>query len=216
MTVYLHDVNRGLGVFLLVVSFLLPGCSSSGGRRASVPVMVDATAQVVEQARQTWLQEHPNWGFHGRAAISQGRDGGSVRVEWEQHGRGYRIVLSAPMSRQSWVLSGSSSGPARLEGVGGWVRVGEVAEQVLFEATGWQVPMGLLPDWVRGRNSGGGDVQLDAEGRPHRVYQRGWQLRFLDWFPSSVGRPVLPRQIEASRGSARIRLIVDQWDELIP
>ncbi|HHW4672588.1 MAG TPA: lipoprotein insertase outer membrane protein LolB, partial [Xylella fastidiosa subsp. pauca] len=32
----------------------------------------------------------------------------------------------------------------------------------------------------------------------------------------SVGRPVLPRQIEASRGSARIRLIVDQWDELIP
>lgn len=58
MKVYLHDVNRGLGVFLLAVSFLLPGCSSSGGRRASVPVTVDATAQVVEQARQTWLQEH--------------------------------------------------------------------------------------------------------------------------------------------------------------
>lgn len=72
MTVYLHDVNRGLGVFLLAVSFLLPGCSSSGGRRASVPVMVDATAQVVEQARQTWLQEHPNWSFYGRAAIRQG------------------------------------------------------------------------------------------------------------------------------------------------
>lgn len=42
--------------------------------------MVDATAQVVEQARQTWLQEHPNWSFYGRAAIRQGRDGGSVRV----------------------------------------------------------------------------------------------------------------------------------------
>ncbi|HHW4680211.1 MAG TPA: lipoprotein insertase outer membrane protein LolB, partial [Xylella taiwanensis] len=102
-----------------------------------------------------------------------------------------------------------------LEG-GGEVRIGEAAEQMLFEATGWQIPIGLLPDWVRGRDSGGGDVQLDAEGRPHRVYQAGWQLKFLDWFPSSEVRPVLPRRIEASSGSAKMRLIVDQWDELIP
>lgn len=76
-------------------------------------------------------------------------------MEWQQHGGSYRIVLSVPVSRQSLVLNGSVNGPARLEGEGGEIRVGEAAEQMLFEATGWQIPMGLLPDWVRGRDSGG-------------------------------------------------------------
>ncbi|HHW4679477.1 MAG TPA: lipoprotein insertase outer membrane protein LolB [Xylella sp.] len=215
MRVYLQDVTKAVRLLLLVAFLALSGCRTSGDRRLSVPVMSDAAMQEAEHARQVWLQSHSNWSFQGRAGISQGLHGGTVQVEWQQRGGSYRIVLSIPVSRQSWVLSGRVNGAARLEGAGGG-RVGETAEQMLFEATGWQIPMGVLPDWVRGRDSGADDVQLDATGRPHRVYQGGWQLTFLEWFPSSEGRPALPRRIEASSGSARLRLIVDQWDELIP
>lgn len=45
MKLCLQDVTRSIRVLLLVVSLLLPGCSSTGGRRLAVPVMVDTAAQ---------------------------------------------------------------------------------------------------------------------------------------------------------------------------
>ncbi|WP_425480183.1 lipoprotein insertase outer membrane protein LolB [Xanthomonas cassavae] len=196
----------------------LSGCVSvphgQGGGAAVVERVSDA-ARTAEAARQAWLQAHPQWSFQGRVAISKGRDGGSGRIDWQQNGAHYRVQLSAPVTRQSWVLTGDSdTGAGRIEGLDGGPRSGPDAEQVLREATGWTIPVNQMADWVRAlriAEAGAQRVDLDAAGRPRTVQQDGWTIDFLAWAPAGDGQPELPQRIEAYNGSAKVRLLVDQW-----
>lgn len=211
---------RGQALPLCLVVALLSACAGPSPRpsvpAASVPV--SAEARQAEAARQAWLRAHPDWSFQGRAAISKGRNGGSGRVDWRQTGRDYRIQLSAPVTRQSWVLSGEgATGQARLEGVDGGPRAGDDAQEMLFQATGWQIPVDGLPAWVRGLvDDGQPGVVRDAEGRPAALEQDGWRVDYQEWFPAQTDRPALPKRIEARSGDAKVRLVFDQWDVASP
>jgi len=199
----------------LLAAALLSACVSTGPRSA-VPVAsvpVSAEQRQAEADRQAWLRAHPDWSFQGRAAISKGRNGGNGRVDWRQDGRDYRIQLSAPVTRQSWVLTGEgATGRARLEGVEGGPRGGDDAEELLFQATGWQIPVDGLPAWVRGLvDDGQAGVIRDGDGRPAVLEQAGWRVEYQEWFPAQDGRPALPKRIEARSGDAKVRLLFDQW-----
>ncbi len=198
----------------------LSACVSMGSRSApAAPAIVDtvsAEAQQAENDRVTALRAQPDWTFQGRVAVNKGRNGGNGRIDWQQQARQYVIELSAPVTRQSWTLTGDSHHEGgRLDGVEGGPREGEDAQQLLLEATGWDIPVNQLPDWVRGLvadDAAAADlVERDGEGRPRRVRQMGWEIQYLDWHPAEGGRPVLPRRIEAVSGDAKVRLVVDSW-----
>ncbi|MFO3706126.1 lipoprotein insertase outer membrane protein LolB [Xanthomonas codiaei] len=208
---------RALALSGLVLAGL-SGCVSvprGQGSGAAVVERVSDDARAAEAARQAWLQAHPQWSFQGRVAISKGRDGGSGRIDWQQDGAHYRVQLSAPVTRQSWVLTGdSATGAGRIEGLDGGPRSGPDAEQVLREATGWTIPVNRMPDWVRAlriAEAGAQRVDLDAAGRLRTVHQDGWTIDFLAWALAGDGLPELPQRIEARQGEAKVRLLVDQW-----
>ncbi|WP_369934008.1 lipoprotein insertase outer membrane protein LolB [Xanthomonas tesorieronis] len=207
----------------LAALLALAGCTSLAPRQAppAASAPLGEAARQAEAARGAWLQAHPQWSFQGRVAITKGRNGGSGRIDWAQQQREYRIELSAPVTRQSWRLTGDSQrGGGRLEGLDGGPRAGEDAQQLLLEATGWEIPVNLLPDWVRGQvalDAGAPEqVSYDAEGRPQALRQMGWEIQFQEWYPPSDGRPALPRRIEARNGDAKVRLLLDHWDFAAP
>lgn len=209
-------------VCALAALLALGGCSPLAPRQAppAASAPLGEAARQADAARTAWLAAHPNWSFQGRVAITKGRNGGSGRIDWAQQQRQYRIELSAPVTRQSWRLSGDSQGGGRLEGLEGGPRAGEDAQQVLREATGWEIPVNLLPDWVRGQvavdAAAPEQVGYDAEGRLQALRQMGWEIQFQEWYPPSDGRPALPRRIEARNGDAKVRLLLDQWDFATP
>lgn len=203
---------------LLMVGALGACTSVSTKQKAPVAAEVERVseqAQAAEQVRQAALRAQPAWSFQGRVAISKGRSGGSGRIDWQQRNETYQVSLSAPVTRQSWQLSGGGGQQARLDGVEGGPRGGDDARELLLQATGWEIPVDQLPDWVRGLPAqmvGVPDHQgFDAEGRPRVLRQQGWQVDYLDWYPAQDGRPSLPRRIEAVNGDAKVRLIVDEW-----
>jgi outer membrane lipoprotein LolB len=202
------------------VALSLSACVSLDERKApaapGVVTTVSAAAQQAEAARVEALRAQPDWSFQGRVAVNKGRNGGNGRIEWQQQSRQYVVELSAPVTRQSWKLSGDSHHEGgRLEGLDGGPREGDDAQQVLLEATGWDIPVNQLPDWVRGLvaadTAAAEQVERDADGRPRRVRQMGWEVQYLDWYPAEGDRPVLPRRIEAVNGDAKVRLVVDSW-----
>ncbi|WP_269790239.1 lipoprotein insertase outer membrane protein LolB [Stenotrophomonas sp. Iso1] len=204
---------------VLLVAGALGACSSVSTRQkapvAAEVERVSEQAMAAEQVRQATLRAQPEWSFQGRVAISKGRNGGNGRIDWQQQNERYRVSLSAPVTRQSWQLTGGAGEQARLEGLEGGPRGGDDASQVLLQATGWEIPVEQLPDWVRGlpaQMAGAPDHQgFDADGRPRVLRQQGWQVDYLDWYPAEAGRPSLPRRIEAVNGDAKVRLIVDEW-----
>lgn len=212
-------------LLLAAATLAVSACTSVGTQKTAPPAVVEtvsAEAAQAEATRVAALQAQPDWAFQGRVAVSKGKDGGSGRIDWKQEGRRYVVELSAPVTRQSWKLSGDAhSGGGRLEGLSGGPREGEDAQHLLLEATGWDIPVNQLPEWIRGLVAAGtGDgaqaIERDGEGRPRRMQQMGWQVQYLDWYPAGAGRPAVPRRIEASRGDAKVRLLVDQWGQGTP
>lgn len=217
----MSGMRPNLRPLLWAAVLLLSACTTLP--RGEVPTApVGPASEEVRQAeieRQAWLAAHPDWAFQGRVAVSRGKDGGSGRVDWQQREGAYRVQLSAPVTRQSWVLEGdAASGAGRLEGLEGGPRAGADAEQVLLEATGWRIPVNRLAGWVRGQvdPADAPGLELDGQARPRVLREQDWVIEFQEWFPAQEGLPALPRRIEARSGDARVRLMLDQWQESGP
>ena len=204
-------MRRAIGV--LALAALLAGCVAAPVR-APLPPEQRAAALAAQEAREATLAAHPQWSLEGRVALTNQGRGGSGAIHWRQQGDGFEVSLSAPITRQSWRLSGGADGLARLEGLDGGTRVGADPARLLREATGWEIPVQALADWVRGaRHRDGGPARLafGADGWPAQLEQDGWTLAFDRWSRPEGSPVALPGRIEAVRGDARVRLVVDQW-----
>lgn len=198
---------------VLAIPVALAGCAATVPVREAPPAVSAAEAQ---RLRAAWMLQTATWGFSGRAAISRGDRGGSGRIEWDQQDRDrYAVALSAPVTRQSWRLSGDlASGAGRIEGLEGGPREGRPAEALLLQTTGWEVPLAQLGSWVRGAPADGlpiDAIEFDARGRPTLLRQSGWTVRYTAWRSGPPGGPELPARIEAESGAARVRLAIEDW-----
>ena len=208
-------------VLAIAAAALLTACVTQPVRQALPPVQ-SAAAEARQIAREDALQRQPAWSLQGRIAVSNGRNGGSGRIDWIQQGRQYDVSLSAPVTRQSWRLVGDASA-ARLEGLEGGTREGPDAAMLLRDATGWDIPVMALADWVRGvRAPGGGtaNATYGLDGRLLRLEQGGWSIDYHWPLPGSDiavnALQTLPARLDARRGAASVRLIVDQWATGVP
>lgn len=213
-------VLRGTCALLCTVS--LAGCVSvprqQGVRIGNLSTGAQAAAMSRQEAREQRLQTLPTLSFSGRVALSNGRNGGSGRIEWRQSDDDYEVTLSAPVTRQSWKLSGDARS-ARIEGVEGGPREGADVVQLLRDTTGLDVPVGALAAWASGARAdiamfGPARIEFDAAGRLARIEQGGWTVDYLGWQDQDVGTGgplAVPDRINAHRDPARVRLAIDAW-----
>jgi outer membrane lipoprotein LolB len=192
-----------------LAALLLSACA---GRPTRAPIPPDPQRAALSDARRAAIGD---WSLSGRVAISGDRQGGSGRIDWVQRDGRYDIRLSAPVTRQGWRLTGDARS-ARLEGVEGGPRESADVEQLLRQATGWDVPVRAMVDWVRGvaaPQASYGPVQVDhgPGDLPAVIAQAGWRIEYRDWYEAGAEQPALPRRIEAARDDARVRLLVDSW-----
>ncbi len=196
----------------------MAGCATRGPA-TDATVLRDpealAAAQAGQATRAAWLASQPDWSFAGRVAVNANGKGGSGRIDWQQTGQGYLVALSAPVTRQSWRLSGDlQTSAARLEGLEGGPREGADADRLLREATGWDIPVASMVHWARGvadPSTAPEGVEYDTQGRLRTLSQQGWRVDYLDWFPAEGTQPVMPRRMEARREGATVKVAVDQW-----
>lgn len=193
---------------------VLAACTSRPIKQ--LPPLDPALAAAQQAQREAKLVPLAAWSLQGRVALSNGRDGGSGRIDWKQDGPRYDVALSAPVTRQSWRLSGDADS-AQLEGLEGGTRNGTDATGLLLEATRWEIPVAALASWVRGVRAdgrhGAAAIRYGSDGRLARIEQGGWAIDYGDWRASAVPGIELPNRLNASRGDARVRLIVDRWSE---
>jgi len=201
-----------------LVALSMAGCATRGPA-SDAPVLTDpaavASARTAQASRQAWLEARMDWTFAGRVAVNANGKGGSGRIDWKQAASGYEVALSAPVTRQSWRLSGDlGSGAGRLEGLEGGTREGADAERLLGEATGWDIPVASLARWARGLEDPTAATELaeyGADGHLRTLRQRGWRVDYLEWMPAEGAQPAMPRRIEARREGATVKLAIDQW-----
>ena len=157
----------------------------------------------------------PGWAMTGRVALSNGKDGGSGQLEWTQGAGSLHLMLSAPITRQTWVLDADAKG-ATLQGVPNGPLRGDDAARLLREATGWDIPVAALGCWLRAVQAdpavfGAAEIRYGADLLPLRIEQGGWTVDYSGWKPDPFSRLPMPSRINAQRGDNRVRLVVDRW-----
>ncbi len=210
-----------------LATLLLAGCSSlrtqgDGAQDALQGASQIAAAEASQQARIATLGlqgrrcDAPVWQMTGRVALSNGKDGGSGSIEWNQGSGRTAITLSAPVTRQSWTLVVDASG-ALLDGVPDGPLRGADASRLLRDATGWEIPVTALGCWLRGvdaapATSGTASVVFGTDRLPLRIEQGGWTITYAGWTPDATSGAILPGRINAQRDGNRVRLVVDRWN----
>jgi outer membrane lipoprotein LolB len=190
---------------LVLALLLLVACAEQPLRRAA-----DAGLLKQQADREAVLVAQPDWTLSGRIAISDGKDGGSGRIDWIQHGKDFDIRLSAPVTRQSWRMV-REDGHVRLEGLEGGTREGDNAQELLRQTLGWVVPIDALAAWARGaRASTAANLQFGVDGLPSVLDEDTWSVEYKAW--DETHSPPLPKKVFAAQGDDRVRLSVDSWD----
>jgi outer membrane lipoprotein LolB len=193
-------------IVLLLLILMVASCVPPPVRRAPDAALLQAQA-----ARETALATRPDWSLSGHIAISDGKDGGSGRIDWKQHGSDFDIHLSAPVTRQSWRLV-REGGRVRLEGLEGGTLEGTDAEALLYQALGWLVPVDALAAWARGaRASSDAQLEFGADGLPSLLTEDSWSVEYRAW--EAGGNPPRPKKVFATQGESKVRLSVDRWGD---
>ncbi|NUO78079.1 MAG: outer membrane lipoprotein LolB, partial [Lysobacter sp.] len=102
------------------------------------------------------------------------------------------------------------------DGLEGGARSGPDAAALLREATGWDIPVAALTDWMRGlraQGQGPASLRYGADGRLARIEQGGWSIDYRWPAGDAADLTALPSRLDAVRGEAKVKLIVDQWEQ---
>lgn len=197
-------------IFVISWVLILAACAGQPPRPQAPALLCSADAQsetCKQQIAALPAEVDARWAMTGRVAIVSGAQSGNARIEWQQQGaQDYRVMLSAPLTRQSWQLSVSGDG-AVIHGLPEGARHGADAQLLLQEVTGWDIPVAALQHWLRGRPAPGMPVsqyRFAADGGLLGLVQNGWNIEFVhggQW----------PVRINATQGANRVRLVVDAW-----
>jgi len=143
----------------------------------------------------------------GRVAVRYGEEAASGRVAWRHSESDDDLVLSTPLgqgiaeiTRREGVYTLVSANRERLTATD--------PERLTEQALGYALPLGGLPDWLRGRPQAGVAAETRYEGRQlAELRQQGWTIEYLAY--DDDGR--LPRRIRLTRGALDIRLAIEEW-----
>jgi outer membrane lipoprotein LolB len=183
------------------VLLLLAGCAT---RRDAV------REPAGEAVRASAVAAVSSWGFAGRIAVSNGNDGGSGRIDWRQDGERLDITIRAPVSGQTWRLAGDRDAGYELSGTKREPVRDANAEALLFNETGWRVPVAALERWVRGLPAARGRPRFGDDGLPAELREAGWTIEYRRF---DTARPqALPTRIVARKGPLQVRLAIAKWD----
>lgn len=191
---------------VIVACLGLAACASTGNRAAK---SIDGDAAL--EARAVRLAELPRWTLTGRIAVSDGREGGSGRIEWAQDRGTFDIGVRAPVAGGSWRLSGDP-GLSRLDGVGEHPLLGDRAATLLERELGWHLPLDEVRAWIRGvpLDDSHALVDPDADGLPRSIVEAGWRVEYRAWMDAGESLQ-MPRRLVARKAPYEVRIAVDRW-----
>lgn len=186
----------------------------------TLPERTSMSGSALSTAQRTAaLQECTDFQVSGKLAISQtttrGSDGGSGRFLWQQKGEALDFRLSAPLSNQTWQLQGLP-GSFTLTDSKGQVRQNASAEQLIFDAAGWRLPVTQLRAWVLGLPSSATPKNVLSrypDGTLKQFNDQGWQVNYQSYTDAEPRLPIKIKAqlMQAANEIASVKIIVRDW-----
>ena len=183
---------------LLVAALLATGCVTTPQPQRS---------QVNWTQERTRLEQLSHWQLSGKLAIITAKEKGSARLNWQQDGEDYRLNLTSLIGTNILALS-RSKGEITLQDSDGNRHQSQDAETLIYQLTGWHIPVNGLPEWIKGL-PGQAEYQLNPDSSLASVRDGQWQIVYGDYRDQDGYR--LPHQLTMTGQNSRLKLQINQW-----
>ena len=144
----------------------------------------------------------------GKMSFSDGQQGGSGQLEWQNNGTSLSVTLKAPLSKRSWQLT-EFPDYATLRYDDGSMDYADQTDPLLDAQMGWDVPWEALKMWVRGEHTPSGSRQLKDDDEVV-INDQGWQIVYSRFKTTAAGQR-FPSRIFARKDTYSIKLVIKQW-----
>ena len=193
-----------LPVLLLII--MISGCATTP-KEPELPLEL---RQQLWDVRHKKLQQINHWQLMGRLGLQVPGQSGSMSIEWLQNQQDFTVYLDGPLGQSLAKIEQSDSGIV-VEAEGKRYQ-GATPEALLYNITGWLLPVSYLRFWVQGMPVPGGTqigMQLDNQGRIIQLSQAGWTIEYLEY---QNNPPVaLPGRIRVKKDKIQMTLVARRW-----
>ena len=151
-----------------------------------------------------------DWQLTGRFSLTRQEQGWHAGLFWQEQGDQFQLKISGPLGQGALRLRGDASG-VLLEQSNGQTLAARDAETLLFDATGWQLPVSGLRYWIRGLvvPASHALASRDAQGQLTRLEQSGWVITYHRF--ELIDGVYWPVKLRLAREDISVRLVIDQW-----
>ncbi len=176
---------------------------------------------VTDESHERWYQRQQqlstvqSWEIRGRVALFVDDKVYNLGLDWKLDKNLSTLKLEAPLGQGLIQLEKKDSEVTLLTSEGKSYS-GQNAEQVLYQSTGWSIPVEGLKSWIKGINHNHSDYlpDIDSTGKAVSMLQDEWRINFLQYKKSQLANnytPVLPRKIYMKRNNLALKIVIDQW-----
>jgi len=175
---------------------------------------------VTAQERQFRWQQHrqqvqqlTHWQLYGKAGLQTEELARSASISWHQEGEQIDITLSGPFGAGATQLTGTATS-VKIKVAGQDELPSNNPEQLLYEQTGWKIPVTSLRYWIKGMPAPHDDASfdLDTKGRLSQLQQAQWHLSYPRYQQQNA--LWLPQKIILRRDQIKLTLVINHWAEM--
>lgn len=177
---------------------------------ATLPPPSSQPLQLSWAEREQRLGQMERWKLQGAIAIHTPRESGSASLTWQQQAQNYSISLFGPLGSNSVQILGRP-GAVSLEDAQGKTFYAQNPEQLLYDQTGWKLPLSNLYYWARGLPVPQlpAQTEFDSFHRLSHLNQQNWQIWFKQYAVFSQNE--LPTKIVLTHPQLNIKIVIYQW-----
>lgn len=185
-------------------------------------VLISGCAHRLPQPIDDWpshearVQKMSQWQITGKLGVRIPGENGSANLRWQNNKRHYSLDLSGPFGQGRLLISGKP-GRVTLQQPGEAPLTADSAETLIYQTTGWTLPVIQLAYWVRGVPAPHQPVvrmEQNEAGLLTQLEQAGWLIQYQNYqsVPTTGTSSLpLPGRVTATYGDIRLTLIIRQW-----
>ncbi|WKE64602.1 lipoprotein insertase outer membrane protein LolB [Gallaecimonas kandeliae] len=144
----------------------------------------------------------------GKVAVLGPDSRNSANLFWQQKAKHFKLQLTSFIGTSVLSMEGQP-GKVSLTNDKGTFEDTD-AQYLLYQLTGWQLPVADFPQWLKGQSGERGMVkERDELGRIRELSSEGWTVRYKSW--TREGGRYLPELMDMTNGDIRIKLQINQW-----
>ena len=197
---------RILIYFFVIV---LAGCATTPQQSTAIK---PAKTVVIEAAVKEQMIDTARFNILGRIAVQDRSQSSSGSFRWKHWPANDEIILFTPLGQVVAEISRNPQGvrliTSKLE-----VFYAEDVEGLTQEVLGWRLPLSSLQYWIQGIHSPFTRAEKDFNEKDQviTIRQDGWEIHYGSYTAAQANQPNLPRRLDLTYDSLRIKLIVDEW-----